>query len=481
MDLLRRLVNLSIATACLTVALACGLGPPPTAPTPPQPLLSVDRALAFGDVEVGQTKDVTITIRNLTRAALTVTARAPQALSNVITIVSGVGAVEAGGTLPITFRFTPTTSGLISGSIDLVADGVPHSLAMTGTGISSAPVTVVGVVSDANTHLALGSVRVTALDGRRASVASTTTDGNGFYSFVVPSGTALAIEYSRAGYAPYAVTESFVALSRRDITLVPEASPAAFRFVTFDFTGTPQSFTVPAGVSQITIDAFGAQGGGGCCNAGLASRSAGGSGGRIVATVAVTAGDLLTILVGGAGQDGASGIAGGYNGGGRGGVSFFQLAPNGGGGGGASAVTRAGTAMVIAGGGGGGGTFNGVAGGAGGAGGGTTAAIGESARFNSRSPSGGGGGTQSNGGAGGGGAEFVSGGSGSLLQGGNGASDYSGGGGGGGGYFGGGGGGAGSAPAGGGGGGSSFAMPGATNISHAQGVRAGNGQIVITW
>ena len=400
MNLLLRAAPASIAAGCLAFVIGCGLATPPTAPTPyqpPQPRLSVDGVLAFGDVPVGQTKDVTITIRNLTGASLTVTARAPQAAADVITLVPGARTVEAGAMLPLTFRFTPASSGSISASVEIVADGVNHTVSMSGTGVSATPV------------------------------------------------------------------------------------PAALRFVTFGFTGAPQSFTVPAGVSQITIDAFGAQGGGGCCNSGLASRSAGGSGGRIVATVAVTGGELLTILVGGAGQDGASGIAGGYNGGGSGGVSFFLLAPNGGGGGGASAVTRAATAMVIAGGGGGGGTFNGVAGGAGGAGGGTTAATGETARFSSRSPSGGAGGTQTAGGAGGGGAEFVGGGSGTLLQGGNGASDYSGGGGGGGGYFGGGGGGAGSAPAGGGGGGSSYAMPGATNVSHSQGVRAGNGQIVITW
>ena len=56
------------------------------------------------------------------------------------------------------------------------------------------------------------------------------------------------------------------------------------------------------------------------------------------------------------------------------------------------------------------------------------------------------------------------------------------GGGAGGGYFGGGGGGASTATASsGGGGGSSFTTPGATGVTHTQGNRAGNGQVVITW
>src|SRR6185503_18120769 len=118
-----------------------------------------------------QTKDVTITFRYLTQAALTVTPRAPQGLGDVITFTPASGTVAAGATMQITFRFTPTTPGSIAGSLEVVADGRTHSLAMTGAGIAAAPVTVVGVVTDANTRLALGSVRVAALDGRRASVA----------------------------------------------------------------------------------------------------------------------------------------------------------------------------------------------------------------------------------------------------------------------------------------------------------------------
>ncbi len=63
---------------------------------------------------------------------------------------------------------------------------------------------------------------------------------------------------------------------------------------TFAFTGLlGDSFTVPAGVTQITIDAFGAQGG-------LSQDgTAGGQGGEATATITVTPGEVLQVNVGG--------------------------------------------------------------------------------------------------------------------------------------------------------------------------------------
>ena len=70
--------------------------------------------------------------------------------------------------------------------------------------------------------------------------------------------------------------------------------------VTFNFTGSSQTFTVPAGVVSITILATGAQGGLGW---GLRG-GAGGLGGRTTATVSATPGASLTVRVGGAGRNG---------------------------------------------------------------------------------------------------------------------------------------------------------------------------------
>lgn len=235
---------------------------------------------------------------------------------------------------------------------------------------------------------------------------------------------------------------------------------------TFAYTGGAQTFTVPDGVCQLTVDAYGAQGGG----------PAGGLGGQVTATITVTPGETLNIYVGQQGPDpGKGGTPGGWNGGG-------SSTGDGGGGGGASDVRQGGTALanrvVVAGGGGG----TGIPGdAAGGAGGGATGATGATAGGGA----GGGGGTQAAGGAGGAGASGGTAGTvGAAGTGGTGGADGGkyGGGGGGGGYFGGGGAGGGgagggSSSGGGGGGGSSFPATG----THAQGVRTGDGQVILTW
>jgi hypothetical protein len=222
---------------------------------------------------------------------------------------------------------------------------------------------------------------------------------------------------------------------------------------TFNYTGAPETWTVPAGVTQATFDLYGAEGG------------RGGPGGRMTATLAVTQGTTYQILVGG------QGMRNGFNGGGAPG-GFGSYA-----GGGASDV-RTGAfgladRLLVAGGGGG---SAGSAGGTGGAGGYPQGGNGS----NGLEAAGGQGGSQTAGGAGGFGALF--GGNGSLGQGGDGAAVELGGGGGGGGYYGGGGGGDYEGTfSGGGGGGSSYASPAATSVSFENGVRNGDGLVIISY
>ncbi len=120
---------------------------------------------------------------------------------------------------------------------------------------------------------------------------------------------------------------------------------------TFNYTGGVQTFTVPAGVNVVTINAFGAQGG---ANAvGLAGASGGDASGNLI----VSPGDVLEVYVGGMGS-----LSGGFNGGGNGGAIGCANS-QGGGGGGASDVriggsTLANRIIVAAGGGGAGGQRN---------------------------------------------------------------------------------------------------------------------------
>ena len=251
---------------------------------------------------------------------------------------------------------------------------------------------------------------------------------------------------------------------------------------TFAYSGAAQTFNVPSTVTQVTVTAYGAQGGT------AVGGAVGGPGGEAVETLNVTPGSTLYVYVGGQGTGGG---AGGFNGGGAGGIGTEVLilaVQHGGGGGGASDVRSTPPTLthrlVVAGGGGGGGgvvqtpvLFVCTGGVGGGSTGGTPTCQGTGVPP--------GGGTQTAGGEGGQGV--VMGGSGGPGQGGQGGSTTTvglaqteGGGGGGGGWYGGGGGGASTgvvAPAYGGAGGSGYAPTGTLY----SGVNVGNGEVLITY
>jgi len=116
---------------------------------------------------------------------------------------------------------------------------------------------------------------------------------------------------------------------------------------TLEFTGNQQSFIVPNGVSKVTIEVWGAQGGGSQACSGP-DQDDGGRGGYAKGNLAVTPGETLHVYVGGKGQTSGPG---GFNGGGNGGQY-------GGGGGGGTDVRKGGQSLdhrvIVAGGGAGG-------------------------------------------------------------------------------------------------------------------------------
>ena len=242
------------------------------------------------------------------------------------------------------------------------------------------------------------------------------------------------------------------------------AATAQAQSTTYAYTGTPQTYTVPAGITAVQVVATGASGGTFSNNTNYSY------GARVQATLTVTPGEVLTV-VGGQGSSGSSNtVAGGYNGGGMGNQD--------GGGGGASDVRRATSmgsttdyltsrnALLVAGGGGGGTDEAPTAGG-----------NGTSAQSSNASAVGGGA-TQTAAGSGGTSASssFAAGSPGSNGTGGAG-STYPYGSGGGGGYYGGGG----SVGLAGGGGGSSWVRPtGSTGISYSLAPATGNGALTIT-
>jgi hypothetical protein len=267
---------------------------------------------------------------------------------------------------------------------------------------------------------------------------------------------------------------------------VPDAATCPPGSMTFTFTGTVQTFTVPACVTSLRITGHGAQGGTG-----------GGLGARMSGDFAIPGGTVLTVVVG---QEGLAQVGGNVqNSSGGGGGSFvytgttLYLAAGGGGGRcnytGADALHPDAAGKITPDGGAGWDDpeFAGVpgAGGVGGAGGaagifnGTTAdggggagwvSAGADATIGGKNAAGSWAGGAGYCGGGGGGC----GGAGGFGGGGGGGNNY-GGGGGGGGYSGGGGG---SDPEHGGGGGS---FNSGANQDNAPGVRTGNGEVTLTW
>jgi hypothetical protein len=259
-------------------------------------------------------------------------------------------------------------------------------------------------------------------------------------------------------------------------TLTQPTSACAAASTTFDFTGAMQTFTVPAGVTSVTIEAWGAEGGTSTAQSG-GTTYAGGKGAYTKGSFLVTQGQVISLLVAGKGSNGTCGAGGG---GGSFAVKSGTLLIAAGGGGGGFHCTHYGGAI-----GGNGLTSNSGGNGIQATGAGNTPQVGFA------------GGINGNGGAayyGGGGGGWLSGGTTNYTGGGGsypGAGGAPGGGyGGGGGYYdgccgGSGGGGGYSGGSGGtadgcaGGGGGSY--NGGTNPASTAGSRSGNGQIKITY
>ena len=231
------------------------------------------------------------------------------------------------------------------------------------------------------------------------------------------------------------------------------SQPVTLAYTAFSYTGGPQSITVPAGVTNIEVRAYGAQG------SPTSGATQGGLGGEVDAVMPAVGGEVVWVYVGGSSLvPPAAPPGGGYNGGG---VSF--VGPGGGGSDVRTGFNEIASRLVVAPGGGGAGESGGAAGGGAGVSG-----------LPGSGSSGGTGATTSGPGAGG-----LNGSAGTLGTGGSGSFTSSNdGGGGGGGYYGGGGGGDNS----GGGGGSSYIDASCFDLDvFLTPVNAGNGSVTLIW
>lgn len=149
----------------------------------------------------------------------------------------------------------------------------------------------------------------------------------------------------------------------------PEVIDFCHSSTAFYFTGHEEIWVVPAGVTEVMINAYGAQGGHG--SGPTYDDNKGGLGGFATGKLAVSPGDTLRIRVGGSGQNAqiAATAQGGWNGGGTGGLDAEYTNNGAAGGGGATDVRFGGNGLenrVLVAAGGGGASKN-APGGAGGA------------------------------------------------------------------------------------------------------------------
>jgi len=354
-----------------------------------------------------------------------------------------------------TSQLTSTVTGL--GSAGYVSSS---QLTSTITGIGAS-------FSHSNLFIPLGGVPVTSTNQWFTALFSTTSQG----IFFGGSPTATSTVGSFAGIAPlsnvysnpissYQIyiadeTTTLQRLSTYNTLTIEQAGATALAFY---YTGANQSYTVPAGIYSIYVQMSGAGGGPG------SSGGTGGRGGLTYGYLAVTPGQVLTLLIG---QGGSTSTGGGTVGGGGNGSTANSY--TGGQGGGRTAIIISGADYVVAGGGGGAGSGNGSQTN-GGDGGGLTGGTGANAGGTAGT-----GGTQTNGGTG-----FNAG---TNGVGGNGNGNQTGGGGGGGGYYGGGGASGGNAigksSAGGGGSGFIANLTSGTTIQGGGVASGANGYIVI--
>jgi len=398
-------------------------------------------------------------------------------------LISGVNVPKPTSSLDYTFDSVPVlinaTATLLDGSTTSATSSLSFTEVTTSTPVGCGPKTIqcityrydndgnVTQIIDNSTSSAAITVNYTYDSLNRLITASSSNAASGqnyLNTFTYdPVGNILtgpAGNYSYAGQG-YPDPDALTGFS-------PSSTNSTPTTVTFNYTGAIKSWTVPTGVTSITVNVVGGDGG-------SFGASYGATGGSSTGTLAVSPGQVYYVAVGGhptssvnIGGYPGGGNAGGTSGGGGGGMTWFGTS-------GSNATGTAWQSQVLLVAGGGGGDCDCIAGGNldGGGGGGNTGGNGAG----TQGGAGGSGGTQTAGGAGGT-HTGNAGGTGTAGQGGGGSTSLNYSGGAGGGLWGGGGG-----NTGGGGGGSGYASSTMTATSTAQfsNKAAANGAATITY
>jgi hypothetical protein len=109
-----------------------GINPPPVAP-----IISLSGDLDFGDVEVGSSAQLTLTISNAGTSTLTISnITYPNGFSGAF-----AGAIETGATTNVTVTFSPDASTDFGGTVTVVSDAISgaNTITVSGTGFDYFP------------------------------------------------------------------------------------------------------------------------------------------------------------------------------------------------------------------------------------------------------------------------------------------------------------------------------------------------------
>jgi hypothetical protein len=124
--------------ACVLTAVSCGNDVTPAAPSLPQTrVIGVVGALVFGNVTVGTSATLTVTITNSGTGPLTITnITVTTGLADVFTPLSTTATVAPGGAQAVIVRFTPKASGPYVAALTVLGDQTSgtSSILMSGSG-----------------------------------------------------------------------------------------------------------------------------------------------------------------------------------------------------------------------------------------------------------------------------------------------------------------------------------------------------------
>lgn len=180
------LFALLVSAGCVGMTSSTSTGPGSTKPQGNSVSISVSPlTIPFGNVVVGTTNSVWVTLSNNGDASGTITKIVPAGSGFIYSGVVTPSTIDAGLSESFPVSFAPTSAGPSSGSMTIETSAASYTVSLTGTGVGSAP-----QISPSTSSLSFGNVTVgtpssqpvilTNTGNADLSISSVTASGIGF-------------------------------------------------------------------------------------------------------------------------------------------------------------------------------------------------------------------------------------------------------------------------------------------------------------